>query len=453
MAILYVDTDGSGASSPFSSWATAAQSLEAAIEDAACVAGSIVYMQGATADSTSGSKTITVAGTYELPIRVIGCIDGTTNEGASIVAADLADRITANMPVLAVTAAGNLTCSDGSVYIEFVGIDIQVAGYISTGSDAGIGFIGCDLAMTYLYGIGNPWYFNLIDCAVSCERLLYLVQGGNFYMNGGSVVVSESYMISGVNSFGNALLEGVDMGGCPSATEIYNANAFARLITLVACKLPPSYLTSNNTFNRPGGILRLIGCSDNTSAKASTASYQRLESISKYGGDTISQSEYRTGGADDGASGNYSIALSPRASNSMPGSFVASVKSPWIERWVDGGSEITLTAFVTHDNADTIDRDLYQSELRAEWQVPSASDYANPDITFDPSSPVCCLPTTVAAGDDDTASTWQTNNTYKRSFSITFTPGYSGIARFRVYVAQDSATPVTVYLDGKLELS
>ncbi len=90
MAFFYVDTDGSGASAPYGTWATAGQDLITVA--AAMSAGDICFVQGSATDTAASSRTIVFSGTYASPVIIVGVADGTTNTGTSVVVGDLASR-------------------------------------------------------------------------------------------------------------------------------------------------------------------------------------------------------------------------------------------------------------------------------------------------------------------------------------------------------------------------
>lgn len=75
MAILYVN-DGGSNTSPFDTWAKAATTLKAALDDAACVAGSTVYVDSTHAETDAASKYLTNSGTNLAPIIIIS-VDAT----------------------------------------------------------------------------------------------------------------------------------------------------------------------------------------------------------------------------------------------------------------------------------------------------------------------------------------------------------------------------------------
>ena len=207
------------------------------------------------------------------------------------------------------------------------------------------------------------------------------------------------------------------------------------------------------------GSVELIGCSSVTSI-TNTDSIQAYDFENAFG--TISEEVtiVRTGGADDQATGVFTYAHTPHANIGLASSNAA-LKSRFMRVWVDGGTSITLTIFTTHDNAGSINRDLYESEMWAEVFTPDNGDTAQHDFTaIATAAPTLgdqdierLFSSTTATGADDTASTWATHNTYKRKFTVTFTPGYAGWAYARVYLAYNNATPVTVYIDPKIEIT
>lgn len=443
--VMYVDTDGSGASSPFNSWATAAQTLEAAMEDAACDAGSVIYMQGATSDP--GAATLSSEGTNLDPVKVIGCVDGTTNEGSSLVEADFTNRHDGGMPLIARTGSMSIAGR-----IHFYGIEFTSTGNIGHNSDADTVFSYCKLvtsASATFNASGNPSSSMFIDC----EMNAYVFNGQQISAVGGKVTGRASWC------FGATItqMDGVDLSGCtslPLHSGTYNVN----FMWIRNCKLKASYTLFNTDPNghrhgyRSYGLV--VGSSSDTGAKTNSDSFQNYEYQDPHGTIDNEATVVRTGGADDQASGAHSLLMVNGANDVNIASDVALV-GPWMRVWVVGGSlPVTCTVYTTHDNAGTINRDLYDTELRVEFLTTDPGDEANHDYTSYPGyMNQYVTGSTTAAGTDDTGSTWATYNTYKRKFSHTFTPGFSGWCMARVRLSYDSATPVGVYVDPKIEVT
>lgn len=445
MATLYVDTDGSGASTPFNSWATAAQDLETALEDAACVAGSTIYMQGAAADSKA-AYTLTSAGTSVAPVLIVGCINDTNNAGANIVTADLADRITDNMPQVA-TSSGNLTFAG---VLSFSGIDLQPAGTFAWNSDAVTIFTNCKVQAgsgALIVG-GNPAGMIGIDSEVIAAAISASGNASFLYLYGGIATTTQSFSFN--SGAGHLEVIGVDCSAS-SSTAVFSRYGSRSRVVARNCKLWTGAVLMASSWNASpntgyNAYALMIGCSDATT-KANAESYQDYNFENRAGTCVNEGTILRTGGATDGALGAFSYALENNASYAIPAGIDDGTYTPWLSVWVAGGASKTFTIYTTHDNAGTINRDLYENELWAEFYTPDASDSAGYDQTMVPNLGRYVPGSTVASGTDDTGSTWVTHNTYKRTFAVTVTPGYTGFAYARVKLRYNSATPVTVYVD------
>ena len=79
MATLYVDSNNASPASPFDTWAKASITLPAALGDAACVAGSLVYVAHDHAETKTGNplEINAVLSTEANPIRII-CVNSST---------------------------------------------------------------------------------------------------------------------------------------------------------------------------------------------------------------------------------------------------------------------------------------------------------------------------------------------------------------------------------------
>ena len=88
MAYFYCDFDAGSDAAAGTSWATAKLTLEGML--AVMAAGDTGFVQGAATDTAAASRTFTSPGTVTNPCMIIGVVDGTTNEGTSVVAGDLA---------------------------------------------------------------------------------------------------------------------------------------------------------------------------------------------------------------------------------------------------------------------------------------------------------------------------------------------------------------------------
>lgn len=458
MTDYYIDTDGGtdGGGNALS-WSAADKTLKYSLENRPA-AGDRIFMQGAAKDTSAASVTITtIAGTDDDPVFVIGCIDGTTNEPP--VGSDYSDKDSANNPEFEVTGATSDFTLAGSDVTHIRGVDITIGRSYTMSSDT---WLHCeDLVFTHdvstsdgLYINNNPASLTFKNCDVNAYYV-YPVNRGGLNFVGGSLTTTASFVIAQQGR--DTKLWGVELDG--TSSHLVQGYGMDGCVRAFHCKFPTSFgLASFNPIQAASAAARnttyveAIGCSDNTTTKATTSSFQDYEYEDPYGSVLNEATVVRTGGADDGATGGHSLAMTPIANQTYEGSGEAVLYTPWMAVWVEGGAR-TLTVYTTHDNAGTINRDLYENELSVEFWYPDNGDTAQ--HTYDPEAGLERHDpnSTSAAGTDDTTSTWATYNTYKRSFAISVTPGYSGWAYARARMAYASATPVTAYIDPKIVVS
>jgi hypothetical protein len=457
MAYFYVDA-ATGAAWPTNNgtnWTQAINSLTNLLDNATIAAGDVIYYRAndeTTKDTAATARTITTAGTNFNPTRIIGVKSGTTNTGSGVTTSDLAVR-SGDQPVFEVTGASlNDATINGSAVFFGVKFIIDRRFFPSTTHNQIFGFYQCHFENTEIRVGDWNQRVEYYDCEFTSVQLNG--QGsGNRYVHGGIWNGTQSYICGRLNTTNKLFFIGVDFSGATISTAFADNGNMRTSLEVKNCKLPTSMTwLGDATPDTPEGYLMAIGCSDNTAAKGSGTSYQNYYYADIGGVIENEATVVRTSGATDGATGTFSYKMTPHANQSIACT-LADIKSPWLRVWVAGGVSTTLTVYTVHDDAGTIGRDLYETELWVEWWTPDADDDANHDYTFEGFTDFFLDGTTTAAGTDDTASTWATYNTYKRSFSTTVTPGFEGWAYARVHLAQASATPVTLYVDPKIEVS
>ena len=456
MTVYYVDTDGSGASAPYATWATAAQTLDT-ISAIPWVAGDVAYCQGAAADSAAGTRTIGAIESTTTVTRIIGVKNGTTN--APPVSSDLCARAGADHYVYQstdnkVTISGTYHIH-GFKLISNTGEDIELTPAVAGSASECIFQPADDL---WLYN--RSFHYELINCEIdfssgSSTSQLYC-RGGKY-----STVVK---MIGGVVTFhatqsalfhndaaADCSLIGVDLSGQPSGCDVHaGGTAGGDGITLINCSMGATYsvfssIPSQVTVGKQ--IVRLIGC-NSTSTLANDATYQDYEEGSQVG--TIDNSVItRSGGASDQTTANtdgaFSYAMVATASAVLEGTNLA-VDSPWLRVWVAGGSAITLTVYIANSSAST---DYQEDEVRCVFLTPSAGDTSKHDFNPDPPN-IDFFGGSTTAITDDTGSAWDTGANNHQKFSTTVTPGYTGWAYARVTLAKREASPTILYLDPRI---
>lgn len=462
MAYFYVDAaTGADSLSNGGSWATACASLFYLLNTATAnpAAGDTIYMRAnaseTTKDTTAGALTIATAGTVVSPIKIIGVVTGTTNAGASVVAADLAVK-TGDQPVLELTGAGNDLTITGVVEWSYCRIDVPDR-IIMSGITTRVFFEKCDIDANEIYWNSGAGRREFIDCDTDLVKGIVGVSAPDLRVIGGTFTaagaVSTTFLYYTAYASEYEFI-GVDLSA-GTFTDLYeNDPAGGPMVRAKFrnCKMPATYdimQAATWTADNGRGHLEMIGCHSTTSL-ASGLSYQEYHYENAQG---ICQSEetiVRTGGADDGASGSFSYKLTPHANSTLTGSRGASIKTPWMRKWVGGGTAITLTAYFVNDDASGDARDYNRGEAWLELLTPDSADTAQHDFNIDDDGGHVLDNATAIT--DDTGSTWTTVNTYKQKLSVTVTPGYTGFAYGRVVIAKGpQATPDNVYVDAVLE--
>ncbi len=438
MAFFYVDSDGSGAAAPYNSWATAAQDLNVAV--AAMAAGDVCFAQGAAIDTVAAARTLASAGTVANPIRVYGVKNGTTNTGTSVVTSDMSVRGTDTLYNFDLTGGGNDLTFTGTCYYYNINFTIIDRFLLST-TDRNYGFDNCELTGVSFRLNGNHMIVTLNNCDMDFHLWPSNTNvGGMLEINGGVWSYSGNYLIRAPVQTYLCSINSVDLSGS-SVTDIFQGGVSSDgRIVINNCKMPTSW-TRITTVSSTNSVwnYKEIGCSSNTSAKGATTSYPDYVEECYFGTIELEQTIVRTGGADDGASGLFAYAMTPRAN--LTTESTDGLLSPWMEVWVAAGSN-TITVYICNDSAST---DYLEDEVWCEFYFPDAGDTAQHDQVYDPALPHLINSTTAVT--DDAGSTWGSGGNNHQTMSATVNSGFEGYALVRLHLAKRQATPDTLYLD------
>lgn len=445
MAYFYADFDGSGATAPYDTWAKAAQDLETVL--AAMSAGDTLYVQGVATDTAAVTRTFAAPGTVGNPCKIIGVKDGTTNTGTSVATTDLVVRGTDTLPKIETTVAtSDMLFNSG--YASFYGLHFSCADQISsTNQSYKYEFTGCKITTAddiLLNGSGHEMIW--VNCeyeptAATVDIRVY--NGSVFSVYGGSLAATASPTVLLRDDSYNVNFVGFDLTNLGNNTIQSPAVANGKN-TFVNCKVPAAFTEMGATPTASKAGVIMIGCNSNAAAKGATTSYPDYYYGDAHGVIVSEATIVRTGGADDGASGGFSYAMTPHVNGTLEGS-LANLESPWMNVWVAGGAT-TLTVYIANDTAST---DFNEDEVWVEFYTPDASDTAQHDQTFDPANER--IVDSVTAITDDTGSTWGTGGNNHQKLSATVTTGFEGFAYARLHFAKRyAATPATLYLDPKI---
>ena len=438
MAYRYKDTDGGSDANGGTTWADAKLTQEGLIS--VMSAGDIGVSQGAADDTAAVSRTFTSPGTNTNPCLFLGCVDGTTNEGVNIVAADLATS-TLN-PVSCTGASSDIIWDGASVWYGF---DFTISDRPTTKANSNTKFINSRITAGDRFNMAEANVGEIFFVETEYEingSTAYLVPppNGKFTWIGGKLTETAAISRLFLSNDTPTLLQGVDLS---ALTGSFYASAIqpARILN---CKMPASYTLLDSRPVTPRGMVEVIG-SDNTTSIANDSSIQDYTKEDMYGTVDLEVTNVRTGAADDGAAGVFCYAMTPGVN--LTKESVGALTSPLLSRWVPGGSSITCTIFIANDGGV----DYNEDDVWCEWITPDDGDTAQHDVSHTPD--LGRLLDNSIAVTDDAVSSWVTAANAQK-FVKTFTPGYEGWVQARVHFAKRfAATPDTLYLDPKIEVT
>jgi hypothetical protein len=433
MAYFYMNTDVGSDANNGSDWTTNAKlTLEGLIS--VMSAGDIGCVQGAADDTAAATRTLTSPGTNINPCLFLGCKDGTTNTGTSIVESDLSTTPNA---ISNTGSASDIVFNGAAVY---VGFDFTTADRWSTGVNSNITFVDCIIDDVDRFQQGVPSKTVFLNTDIDVGGITgYLIPGAGAKLmwKGGTYIQSTAPTALFPSCQGEAIIKGVDL----SALTVPIATACTNSIKVLNCRMPTSYTVITNRPANGIGSVEIIG-SSNATGIANDSSVQDYTKEDTYGTIDVEVTNVRTGAADDGASGVFCYAMTPGVN--LTKESTGALKSPWLSTWVTGGSSLTCTVYIANDGGV----DYNEDDVWVEWITPDDGDTAQHDVDI----PLGRFLDNSTAVTDDTVSSWVTAANPQK-FVKTFTPGYEGWVQARVHFAKRfAATPDTLYLDPKIDM-
>lgn len=418
-----MDTDAGSDANNGTTWALAKLTLEGLL--AVMSAGDRGWVQGAAVD-TGTSRTLTSPGTLGTPCIITGVVDGTTAEPPTL--SDLA----ITLPEIRATS-GTFALKGHTTYITmFIN---STSGFIDHGP--GLTLINSKYRNSSLIFVPNG-LTTFINTEVEVTgSAASLFSRGSFEMYGGTYIFTSAANIVNAGGEGVYTLNGVDLSGLTSA--IMGGATVLGTLRLSNCKMPATFTVWTSPPTNKQTWCEIISSSD-TSSQAATSSIQDFQYEDANGTIAAEFTVVRTGGADDGASGAFSYAMTARASATLESSG-DTIKSPWMSVWIEAGSQ-TLTIFIANSSAST---DYNEDEVWVEFYTPDSADTAQHEQNFDPGNARLFESSTAIT--DDTGSTWGTGGNNHQKLSVAVTPGFEGPAYARLHLAKRQATPDTLYLD------
>ena len=453
MADTYVDLALASGSNNGTSWANAYHTttpIQNGLTGAG--AGGRCFVKtdssGTNKDTAATARTLTAPSTVGNVTKLIGVKSTTTNEPP--VDSDLCIRGTDNLPEFEATASSYIRFANELVIygIKFTATaQLQIwALYTSVFATACEFDCSADILLSYSTGKG---IFNFTDCEIifgSAGSNIAVYYTNEFRMVGGEITgtvpTSLIYALGGTADF-----YGVNLSSLSGTTLVTLATAsYSAHRRFVNCSFPASYTVSTGTQGSlEAAVIEIIGCNNESSLGAgeSIRDYHRED----YTGSIDHEfTAIRTGGADDGADGGFSFALTPVIDRTLE--CAHGIKTGWIEGWIDGDGS---TAFdVTIFIANSGGADYNTDDVILELLSPSSAGNAQHDFTFvgdiinGSSTPIT----------DDTVSSWGTGGNNPQKLTVSITPDFSGPIYGRVhFMKRFASSPETLYVDPKLDIS
>ena len=264
MTIYYVDSDGSGASSPYATWATAAQAWSTI--SAIISAGDTVYLQGAAKDTQASAYTLSPGGTIAAPTKWIGVKDGTTNEPP--VASDLCTRAAADYYVIEATGS-NRVIFGGTMFTHCHGIHFLATNMLDAQNDVGhLTLTDCKLEP----GGTNDILFNNFQGKVilrNCHMDLTTGGAADIYVTtqhqgqlaeilGGESSWAASHLTALFRNPGPEVV-GLDISGAPSGSAMISIAGVNISSQFKYCRMPTSWNRITGTTTASAGYVEFIG--------------------------------------------------------------------------------------------------------------------------------------------------------------------------------------------------
>lgn len=446
MTDYFVDFENGSDASAGTSWAAAELTSGAGIND--MTGGDNLFIQrggGTPTDETAASITWTLLLASDLgdenPGAIFGVQEGTTNEPP--VASDLVIRGTHTLPKIEATA-GNF---DRTGFMVIYGLHMKSSSLMRPAISGAHWprFVSCEFECASEFAMGRLGgnLEEYTDCDfISVSGSLLTVQSGAWArINGGLVSgTAPNTLLTLSSDEGKVDFTAFDLSALGSKTFTDLFNAVGCEVIFRNCPFPATYtFTTGTPFSAV--TVKAIACNDAT-ALGSSASIRDYEENGAQGAIDFETTAVRTGGANDGASGAFSYAMTPRINYTRE--VHQGLASPLFVGWFEGdGTSQTITIFIANSGAS----DYNEGDVWAELYTPSDAGTALHDLSYDDKK-VSILPASPAALTDDTGSTWGTGADNHQKLVMTSSADYQGPLYVRVFFGKRfTSSAETLYLD------
>ena len=458
MADIYVDLSLSTGSNDGSDWANAYQGTNGFISAAsASSAGDKIYVKG-TDTSLAVNITITFPGTdANNPVEVLSCKSGTTAEPPAN--SDLTDGL----------RTGNSTRAydNSPAHIGFASAndDINIRGYANiygmllaptrnfsvaqSSVASGVKFEECKLTFgaEFNHGFsGSPLgglseFTNCELQSLDASANLEFRRGGTAVFLGCAFTRDDTFtptiLALGENHFaGRVQFIGCDFTDYPATDLVDCTNIGSGTVEFWNCSVASGQSLVTGTAVETTSC-KFIGLDDVT-GKSSGSIRESL--VFTHQGEVASETTaIRTGGADDGASGGYSWALTPIINGTRDN--LHALKTDWMAVWIEGdGTSKTIEVPIANSGSGDYDDD----EVWLEAMFPSAGGTAQWDFATNQMD-LLDTPSTIS---DDAVSVWGTGAGNGQTLSLSVAPDYEGLLYVRACFAKNfGSSPETLYVD------
>lgn len=455
MADVYCDQALVSGLDDGTSWINAYKVLATALNGSNVVAGDILWVKGDFA--TSGAASLKgVADFTTDPPQVIACKSATTatppaqsdlipgiRTGQSVFAYDDADA-----PTLTITTAGADLSVNG--YMQMYGLVLKARDNINLiTTESGIRADECEFRVgdgetgIFIWGQSSGdgrVYFHGRNCKFSAGTdgsIVNTSRAGRFILERCIFDIPASPMIdpgSQVADFDScdfssqtgAILK--DAGGRGIASQHHFKN----------CKINASSAKVTGSIVDKFRV-EFIHTSSAT-GKTTGQTFQEIDIITDNGNIVEETTRVRTGGADDGGTGAWSLAFTPNVNGTRDNREGLVGPKMAIEVTGDGTAQ-TLTVFIANSSVST---DYQNDEVALVVKSPSEGGTAD----YDYYTTQMDLLATASNITDDTGSTWGTGANNHQKLSVTLSPDYDGIIEcWLVFYKNFGASPETLYQD------